>query len=77
MLKSEEAGKDVLRERDKLRRWDHSWGSQTWLIANWPRKTNNSLEQIDIRLMCDHLALFQHVYRDWNGEADCLTHKAR
>ena len=38
-------------------------------------KTQNMLDQIDIRPMSDHLDLFQHLDRDWNGEADHLTHK--
>ena len=27
--------------------------------------------------MGDHLEMFQHIYRDWNQEADQLTHEAR
>ena len=35
------------------------------------------LDQTDIVLMSDHLDICQHIYRDWNGDADYLTHKAR
>ena len=34
-------------------------------------------QKTDIRLMADHLDLFQLIYRDWNEKADCLTHEAR
>ena len=27
--------------------------------------------------MGDHLDMFQHIYRDWNQEADHLSHVAR
>ena len=35
------------------------------------------LDRTDIRPMGDHLDMFQHVYREWNQEADRLTHVAR
>ena len=41
------------------------------------RKTQIVLDQTDIILMRDHLDTCQHIYRDWNGDADYLTHKAR
>ena len=41
------------------------------------QKTQNLLDKTDIRLMGDHLDLFQHVYRDWNEKADRLAHEAR
>ena len=54
-----------------------------WLYGRWkifkPRfravvhKTQKLLEQMDMRHMSD----FQHNYRDWNGEADHLTHRTR
>ena len=34
-------------------------------------KTQHFLYQIAIRLVGDHLDLFQHIYRHWHGEADC------
>ena len=40
-------------------------------------KTQILLDQTDIVLMSDHLDICQHIYRDWNGDADYLTHKAR
>ena len=40
-------------------------------------KTQNMLDKTDIRPMGDHLDMFQHIYRDWNQEADHLTHLAR
>ena len=40
------------------------------------QKTQNMLDKTDIRPMGGHL-MFQHVYRDWNQEADHLTHVAR
>ena len=40
-------------------------------------KTQILLDQTDNILMSDHLDICQHVYRDWNGDADYLTHKAR
>ena len=41
------------------------------------QKTQNTLDKTDIRLMGDHSDMFQHIYRDWNQEADRLTHVAR
>ena len=41
------------------------------------RKTPIVLDQTDIVLMRDHLDICQHIYRDWNGDADHLTRKAR
>ena len=41
------------------------------------QKTQNLLDKTDIRPMVDHLDLFKHVNRDWNEEADRLTHGAR
>ena len=35
------------------------------------------LDKTDIRPMGDHLDMFHHIYRDWNQEADHLTHVAR
>ena len=41
------------------------------------QKTQNMMDKIDIRPMGDHVDMFQHIYRDWNQEADHLTHVAR
>ena len=41
------------------------------------QKTQNMLDKTDLRPMGDHLDLFQHIYRDWNQEADRPTHVAR
>ena len=35
------------------------------------------LDQTDLRPTGDHFDLCQRVYRDWNGEADYLTQKAK
>ena len=35
------------------------------------------MDNTDIRPMGDHLDMFQHICRDWNQEADHLTHVAR
>ena len=40
-------------------------------------KTQNTMDKTDIRPMGDHLDMFLHIYRDWNQEADRLTHVAR
>ena len=40
-------------------------------------KTQILLDQTDIILISDHLDMCQHIYRDWNCDADYLTHKAR
>ena len=53
------------------------------LVVNWMngrsevQKTQNLPDKTDIRPMAYHLDLFQHVNRDWNEEADRLTHGAR
>ena len=41
------------------------------------QKTKNMLDKTDLVPMTDHLDLFQHIYREWNQEADRLTHVAR
>ena len=41
------------------------------------QKTQNMLDQTDLRPMGDHLDLFQRICRDWNQEADRLAHVAR
>ena len=35
------------------------------------------MDKTDIRLLGDHLDMFQDIYRDWNQKADHLTHVAR
>ena len=34
------------------------------------------MDQNAVTPMGNHLDLFQHIYRDWDGEAYYLTHKA-
>ena len=41
------------------------------------QKTQNTMDKTDIRPMGDPLVLFHHIYREWNQEADRLTHLAR
>ena len=41
------------------------------------QETQKTLDKTDIRPMGDHLDMLQHIYRDWNQEADQLTHVAR
>ena len=41
------------------------------------QKTQNMMDKTDIRPMGDHFDMIQHIYRDWNQEADHLTHVAR
>ena len=41
------------------------------------QKTQNTMEKTDIRPMGDHLNMLHHIYREWNQEADRLTHVAR
>ena len=67
------------------------WETPCWLWTGWmedgkndkPKfraevhKTQILLDQTDIVLMSDHLEICQHIYRDWNGNADHLTHQAR
>ena len=55
-----------------------------WLYGKWEinnrmfrimvQKAQNKLDRTDIRLVGDHLEMFQHIYRGWNQEADHLTH---
>ena len=59
-----------------------NWMNGRWKINNQKfrrmiQKTQNILDKVDIRPMADHLDMFQHVYREWNQEADRLTHVAR
>ena len=41
------------------------------------QKTQNMMDKTDMRPVGDHLDMFQHIYRDWNHQADHLTHVAR
>ena len=41
------------------------------------QETQKTLDKTEIRPMGDHLDMLQHIYRDWNQEADQLTHVAR
>ena len=59
-----------------------NWMNGKWKINNQKframvQKTQNKLDKTDIRPMGDHLDMFQHIYREWNQEADHLTHVAR
>ena len=40
-------------------------------------RIQNMLDKTDIRPMGDHLDMFQHIYREWNQEADHLTNVGR
>ena len=58
-----------------------------WLNGRWKnnnqkfrmmvQRTQNVLDRTDIRLIGDHLDMLQHIYIEWNREADRLTHVAR
>ena len=59
-----------------------NWMNGKWKINNrklrmMVQKTQNMLDKTDICPMGDHLDMFQHICRDWNQEADHLTHVAR
>ena len=59
-----------------------NWMNGKWKIDNHNSramvdKTKNMMDKTDLRPMGDHLNMFQHIYRDWNQEADHLTHVAR
>ena len=59
-----------------------NWMNGRWEINNQnfqsgSAKDSESVGTIDIRPMADHLDLLQHFHRDWNEEADRLTHEAR
>ena len=41
------------------------------------RKTQNMLEKTDLRSVADVFDMFQHICREWNQEADRLTHVER
>ena len=53
------------------------WEMEDQKFRMMVQKTQNMLDKTDIRPMADHLDMFQHIYRDWNQEADHLTHVAR
>ena len=59
-----------------------NWISGRWKINNQKfrkeiQKLQNMLNKMDSRPMANHLDIFHHVYREWNQEADRLTHVAR
>ena len=41
------------------------------------QRTQNMLDNTDLRPMAYHLDMFQHVIREWNQEGDRLTLVAR
>ena len=41
------------------------------------QRIQNMLDKMDFRPMADHLDMLQHVCREWNQEADRLTHVTR
>ena len=59
-----------------------NWMNEKWKINSQKfrmmvQKTQNMLDKTVIRPMGDHLDMFQRIHRDWNQEADHLTHVAR
>ena len=59
-----------------------NWINGEWKINNQKfrkmvQRTQNMLDKTGLRPVGDHLDMFQHVYREWNQEADRLTHVAR
>ena len=59
-----------------------NWMNGKWKIDDQKfrtmvQKMQNMLDRTDIRPMGEHLDVFQHVHREWNQEADHLTHVAR
>ena len=59
-----------------------NWMNSKWKINNQKframvQKTRNIMDKTDMRPMGDHLDMFQHISRDWNQEADRVSHVAR
>ena len=59
-----------------------NWINGEWKINNQKfrkmvQRTQNMLDKTGLRPVGDHLDMCQHVYREWNQEADRLTHVAR
>ena len=59
-----------------------NWMNGKWKINNQKfkmmiQKTQNTMDKTDIRPKGDHLDMFHHIHREWNQEADRLTHVAR
>ena len=60
-----------------------NWLNGEWKIKNQKFRTGVQktqymmMDKTDIRLLGDHLDMFQDIYRDWNQKADHLTHVAR
>ena len=66
----DERKRSIMKKRDKLRKWDPGSGLRS-------KRHKNLLDKRNVRPMSDHLDLFQHICRYWNGKADRLTHEAR
>ena len=60
----------------ELDEWE-KWKINDQKFRMMVQKTQNMLDKTDTRPMGGHLDMFQHFYRDWNQEADQLTHVAR
>ena len=59
-----------------------NWLNGEWKMNNQKfrmmvQKTQILMDKTDRQPMGDHLDMFQHIYRDWNLNADHLTHVAR
>ena len=67
-----------MRDSKVVANWtDGRWKMNDQKFRAEVHKTQKMLDKGGLRPMRDHLVLFQHIYRDWNGKADYLTHKAR
>ena len=68
----------MIKERKMLRMWDSARKINNQKFRMMVvQKTQNVLDRTDFRHMGDHLDLFQHIFREWNQEANQLTHVAR
>ena len=75
----EERKKNKMKERERQRNWDPAWSNQSEVRDQQSKiqDTQNTMDKTDIRPMRDHLDMFHNMYREWNQDADRLTHVAR
>ena len=90
---AKERKNNIMKERNKLRNWDPSWANQIMvqimgdsnLVVNWKNgrwKINYQKFGAEVQKDAESTgqnrhSSDQHTNRDWNEEADRLTHEAR
>ena len=60
-----------------VNRMNGKWKINNQMFRKMIQRTQNMLGKTDLRFLADHVDMVQHDYREWNQEAERLTHVAR